>query len=92
MGGILIMQGGPPIIDGRADMYGYAFMKEHDAVMAGDKAVLQAWSTEFDLRWACLQPTERLVNVLDSDPQWKRLYTDRYAIVYAKEKTPAPAL
>ncbi|MFT8418091.1 MAG: hypothetical protein ABF636_04565 [Acetobacter sp.] len=92
MGGILIMEGTPPIIDGRADMYGHAFMKEHDAVMAGDKAMLQAWSTEFGLRWAILRPTEMLVNVLDSDPQWTRLYTDRYAIVYVKEKTPAPGL
>lgn len=92
LGGILIMQGIPPIIDGRADMYGHAFMKAHDAVMEGDKTMLQAWSTEFGFGWACLRPTETLVNVLDSDPQWKRLYTDRYAIVYAKEKTPAPAL
>lgn len=86
MGGFLMFEGIPPIIDGRADMYGQTFMREHDAVRDGDKATLQAWSIEYDLRWACLNPTENLVNVLDADPQWKRLYTDRYAVIYVKEK------
>ena len=84
LGGILIFEGMRPVIDGRADMYGHDFMQEHSAVMAGDKKWLQAWETEFDLQWAFLAPKEALVNVLDSDPQWRRLYTSRYAIVYAK--------
>lgn len=91
LGGILIFEGIKPIIDGRADMYGDAFMKEHDAVMDGNKTLLQAWSTEFGLRWAYLKPTAALVNVLDSDPQWKRLYSAPDAIVYVKEKISAPS-
>lgn len=86
MGGFLIFEHIKPIMDGRADIYGNAFMKEYLALMKGDKALLQAWSREFDLRWAYLEPTEKLVNVLDADPQWKRLYTDKYGIVYVKEK------
>lgn len=92
LGGILMLEGIRPNIDGRADMYGYAFMQEQDALMGGDKAALQAWSTEFGVQWAFLMPTEKLVNVLDSDPQWRRLYTDRYAIVYVKEKFVTPFL
>lgn len=91
MGGFLIFEGIRPIIDGRADMYGQTFMRDYEALMAGDKAMLQVWSMEYGLRWACLDSTASLVNVLDSDPQWRRFYTDRYAIIYVKEKSSTPA-
>jgi hypothetical protein len=82
-GGLLIFEGVRPFIDGRADMYGDAFVANDDALQRGDAAALAAAQSAYHLRWAILGPGRPLVAVLDRTPGWRRIYADRYAVVQA---------
>lgn len=83
-GGPLILAGFKPYIDGRADMYGDAFMFEHRRLMAGD---LQAFRNEAERRmlaWTILSPLDPLSRKLDSETGWRRIYSDRWAVVHVR--------
>jgi hypothetical protein len=82
-GGLLIFEGVRPYIDGRADMYGDAFVANDDALQRGDAAALAAAQGAYHIRWAIMGPGRPLVAVLDRTPGWRRLYADRYAVVQA---------
>jgi len=79
-GGYLIFSGVRPFIDGRTDMYGDAFMTEDDRLERGDALTARTVITRYHIRWSILRPDQPLVGVLDG-LGWKRLYTDRYAVV-----------
>ncbi len=88
-GGYLIFQGVRPYIDGRADMYGDDFMHLYSRVTRPDAAALKA---ELDARavdWTILQPTNPAVAVLDETPGWRRLHTDRFAVVHVRVRSAA---
>jgi hypothetical protein len=82
LGGYLIFSGVKPFIDGRTDMYGDAFNARYDAIMRPEKAALDAAVRQYGIRWSFLQPSSPLVAVLDSSPDWKRLYADHYAVIH----------
>jgi hypothetical protein len=83
-GGYLIYRGIKPFIDGRADMYGDAFFSRHIALMRGAPKTFDQAAAQYHLDWTVLQPREPLVRTLDSKPGWKRIYSDRYAVVHAR--------
>jgi hypothetical protein len=83
-GGPLILSGIAPFIDGRADMYGDAFTFEHQAMMNGDAAAFERARRRWGIKWTILQTGTPLIAVLDRDPRWHRIYTDRWAVVHAR--------
>jgi hypothetical protein len=83
-GGYLIFEGVRPYIDGRADMYGDAFVAEDDLIQRGGEAAITGALTHYAIRWSILRPDRPLVGVLDRTPGWKRLYADKFAVVQAK--------
>jgi hypothetical protein len=83
-GGYLIFKGVKVFVDGRADMYGDAFMKRYAAINNGDPAAVDAALKKYNIAWVITQPREGIVKVVESRPGWMRLYADKYAVVLAR--------
>ncbi|WP_332767112.1 hypothetical protein [Phenylobacterium sp.] len=83
-GGYLIFKGVRPYVDGRADMYGDAFMHLYSRLTRPDAAGLKAELEAREVDWTILQPTNPAVGVLDELPGWRRLHADRFAVVHSR--------
>lgn len=83
-GGLLILNGFRPYIDGRADLYGDAFLHNYSRITSGDAALWNQTVSRWDIRWAILSPGDRLATALAGDKGWRRLYADKWAIVFVK--------
>ena len=84
-GGYLIFVGIAPFIDGRADMYGDAFLHRYAKAEAGEG--LRELLTEYRLAWAIVQPELASSRVLARLPDWRKIYSDEFAIVYVHESS-----
>jgi len=84
LGGYLIFRGVRTFIDGRTDMYGDAFNARYDAIMQPDRAAFDMAAGQYGLAWTFLTPSSPLIPLLDASPQWRRLYADRYAVIYVR--------
>jgi hypothetical protein len=84
LGGYLVFRGIRPFIDGRADMYGDDFFSRHMSVMRGDPAAFDKLVAQYHVDWTILQPREPLASLMDSKPGWRRIYSDRWAVVHAR--------
>jgi hypothetical protein len=84
-GGYLIFAGVPTFIDGRADMYGDAFVRRwHQAIHATNDD-LAALLAEYDIAWTLLPPEDEAVRMLDLMPGWRRAYADDIAIIHVRD-------
>lgn len=84
-GGYLIHAGVPPFIDGRADMYGDAFVKEYAAAM--DLATpdsLPQLLERHGITWTLLPPDRPATAMLDRLHGWRRVHADEHAVVHAR--------
>jgi hypothetical protein len=84
MGGYLIFEGVKPFIDGRADMYGDAFFDAYAKAVKPDRLRMMALLKKYDVSWTILDATNPGVQILDGLPGWKRLYTDKFAVVHVR--------
>ncbi|MDC7707326.1 hypothetical protein [Vogesella indigofera] len=85
-GGYLIYQGIPVFIDGRADMYGDALMKRYiDAGQLRDTQVLPQILENYHIGWTILDPGTPALALLDHLPGWRRVHTDKVAVVHIHE-------
>jgi hypothetical protein len=97
-GGYLIFKGVKPYIDGRADMYGDAWVQQYLAIAGGAQPTVDDAFKRWNIRWTILSPREPLVHMLDTRPGWRRIYADSFAVVHARADAvnpfppPAPAL
>ena len=87
-GGYLIGAGVRPFIDGRADMYGDAFLDLYGKIAAGDRQALDDALTRWRVAWTIFPPSEPIVAVIDREPGWRRLYADKFAVVQVREDAP----
>jgi hypothetical protein len=83
-GGPLILNNIAPFIDGRADMYGDSFTFESRAIEGGDASAFRRAVVHWGIRWTILYPKTRLVAVLDRDPEWRRIYADKWAVIHVR--------
>jgi len=83
-GGYLIYRGVKVFIDGRADMYGDDFFSRDMRIMRGDAAEFDKAVAQYGIAWAILQPREPLVQHMAAKPGWRLLYSDKWALVYAR--------
>ena len=82
-GGFLIYEGIPVFIDGRADMYGDAFVqKTIDAFRLKDRKEFLEFLDEHGFGWSLLAPGTAAIAVLDGLPDWHRVYADDTAVVH----------
>jgi hypothetical protein len=85
-GGWLIFNGVRPFIDGRADMYGDAFLQRYLKVERdADPGAVAATLAEWKIAWTILTPHSRLAALLDRTPGWRRLYADKWAVVQVRD-------
>lgn len=84
-GGWLVFKGVRPFMDGRSDMYGDDLLKLYLDAEGGDPAAIDKAFRKYNVQWTILTPTSALVKALDSRPGWRRLYTDKWAVVQVRE-------
>lgn len=87
-GGYLIFRGLRPYIDGRADVYGEAFLAAYLDLSRPRKDRLEAALRDRAIAWTLLRPDDGAVAVLDMLPDWRRLYADDLAVVHARTTPP----
>lgn len=85
-GGALILAGVRPYIDGRADMYGDAFVKQYADIAGGNVRAWRDAAHRWDIRWTFLAADAGLIAVLDRDPQWRRIYSDKTAVIHIRRE------
>ncbi len=87
-GGYLIFEGVRPYIDGRADMYGDAFVADDDLIQRASQAAMDRAITHYAIRWAILPPRLYLAEALERTSGWKQIYADRTAVVLQNFNAP----
>ncbi|HMK68456.1 MAG TPA: hypothetical protein VK433_07905 [Stellaceae bacterium] len=89
-GGYLIWEGIPTFVDGRADMFGDAFIEREHKAMVLASGELPALLEEYAVTWTLFQPNARAVVLLDHLPGWQRLYTGEFAVVHVRSAALPP--
>lgn len=89
-GGYLIFSGIPPFIDGRADMYGDAFLRRYFRAIGGHDE-LPRLLRDYGIAWTLLAPDDPAVTLLDNLPGWQRLYADKIAVVHRRTAATPPS-
>lgn len=85
LGGGLIFSGIPVAIDGRADLYGDAFLKQvHDATR-GMPGALAAMIQSLQIGWTFFEPNAPVVQNLDLMPEWERIYKDNDVVIHSRK-------
>jgi hypothetical protein len=85
-GGWLIAQGVQTYIDGRAELFGPAFVVDVTrAVSLRDLPRLDAILDSGQVQWTLLDPATQAVAYLDRKPGWRRVFADGVAVVHARE-------
>lgn len=85
-GGFLIFHRVRPYVDSRADLYGDAFLNDYLAIQDPQPGQVNAALAKYDIAWTMLEPGTPLVAWLDTQPQWRRHYTDGFAVVHIRER------
>jgi hypothetical protein len=84
-GGYLIFVGEAPSIDGRADLYGEPFILRHYHALNGrDGTALRSFVDEHRIAATLLLSTTPAVALLDSMPDWRRVYSDSLAVAHVR--------
>jgi len=87
-GGYLVFKGIPPFIDGRIEMYGDAFLKRYLDAELGRAAELTGVLDQYRIEWTLLAPDALAVEALDRLPGWRRVYSDKFAVIHARGEQP----
>jgi len=83
-GGYLTFRGIPTFIDGRAELYGNAFLERYLAAESGNESALTGLIAKCGITWTLLAPQQGAVRLLDALPGWRRVYTDAEAVIHAR--------
>lgn len=89
-GGLLVLEGIRPFIDGRSDMYGDAFTTDYFEMARGDIARWRRADTRWQFAWTILPPDNALAARLDKESGWRRIYADQWAVIHVADARRAP--
>ncbi|CAN0622725.1 conserved membrane protein of unknown function [Burkholderia multivorans] len=84
-GGYLIFNHVRPFIDGRADMYGDAFMFAYLDALKPDRAAFERLVEQYRIRWALLDAHSAAAAMAATLPGWRRIYADDIAAVFVRD-------
>jgi hypothetical protein len=87
-GGYLIFRGIPTFIDGRAELYGNAFLDSYLRAERGDEVTLSQLLDRYGITWTLLKPQQGAVSRLDALPGWRRVYADAEAVIHIRVAAP----
>ncbi|HEX3862223.1 MAG TPA: hypothetical protein VHY35_11075 [Stellaceae bacterium] len=88
-GGYLIFRGVPSFIDGRVEMYGNDVIAKDYAAEEGSEAALHELLQQHPVTWALLLPNIGAAAVFARLPDWKKVYADDRAVVFARTEPSA---
>ena len=91
-GGYLIGQGIAPFVDGRAELYGDAFLQAYARLLAPDRAALAKVLDERRIGWTILVPGTPIARAMDETPGWRRLRADRWSVIHVRAAPMVSAL
>lgn len=84
-GGPLILAGIRPYVDGRADMYGDAFLTDYVGIAEkGDLERFERAVDRYGLRWTMLPERSPLVKWLDKSPEWSRIHSNEQGVIHMR--------
>jgi hypothetical protein len=84
-GGYLLFSGIPSFVDGRADLFGDAFLQRYVEASNVIGEALPALLDQYAVAWTLLEPRSPAVSLLDHLPGWERVYADPFAVVHRRE-------
>jgi hypothetical protein len=88
-GGYLIFAGIPTFIDGRAELYGGAFIDRYNrALTLLDLGDFLRLLDDYNIDATLLEPQTPAIAMLDRLPQWQRVYSDDVAVVHKRRDAP----
>jgi len=73
-------------IDGRADVYGDAFMDEYYARAWQGRGDWQVYLERYNVQVVVMEPDGTLAQLLRTQPRWQLMYEDSIAVVF--QRTP----
>jgi len=88
-GGYLIYAGLRPFVDGRADMFGDAFLGQYARILAGEPEAVEDALKRYDIAWTIFAPGQRVVAQMDREPGWRRLRADAWAVIHVRDASGA---
>ena len=83
-GGYLIFEGVKPYVDGRADMFGDAFLARYAHVARGERDALAETLAESHVGWTLFAPDQGAVAAMDAMPGWRRVYADSRIVAHVR--------
>lgn len=83
-GGYLIFEGVKPYVDGRADMFGDAFLNDYAKMARGEPEALQNALAREHIGWTMFSPGQGATAAMDAMPGWRRVYADPRVVVHAR--------
>jgi hypothetical protein len=83
-GGYLVFSGIPTFIDGRIELYGDAFLARYLEAERGDETALVALLGRYGITWTLLAPEQGATQRLDNLQGWRRVYSDRHAVIHQR--------
>lgn len=85
LGGPLIFQGVRPFIDGRADLYGDAFLTRYRRIISPDRDALESALAEYGIAWTIFPAGTTIVQLLDHEPGWRRQIEVDSVVIHVRE-------
>lgn len=89
-GGLLVLEGIRPFIDGRSDMYGDAFTADYFEMSRGDIVRWRRADARWRFAWTMLPPENPLIVQLDKEPGWRRIHADKWAVIHVADARRTP--
>ena len=83
-GGYLIFAGVKPYIDGRADLFGDAFLNDYAEIARGEPAALSDALARQHIGWTMFSPAQGATAAMDAMPGWRRVYADPRVVVHVR--------
>jgi hypothetical protein len=84
-GGYLEAVGIPVFIDGRADLFGDSFIKRYVMAAFVNGEGLPSLLNDYRISWTVFEPLSPAVMLLTHLPDWERIYSDQYAVVFRRK-------
>jgi hypothetical protein len=79
--GYLMLVGIPTFVDGRADLFGDAFLQRFVAAWSAVGNAFPELLDHHDVTWTLLEPLSPAADMLDNLPGWERVYTAPSAVI-----------
>jgi hypothetical protein len=88
--GYLLFEGVPVFVDGRADLFGDAFLERYVAATNAVGNWLPKLLDRYHVEWTLLEPSSPAVGLLDHLAGWERVYADAHAVIHRRRPAASP--